>query len=83
MESAHIAVITTTDENRLSPSIRKPLLDKKPQIVRLSTDVAYDATHALMWFVVVMFFMLGSPEIATAIGLFEVLKGGKRASKET
>lgn len=75
-------VIACSDENRLSPSIRKPFLETKPQIIRLNSEVAYDATHVLAWFFVLIAMLAGAPEIAAAIGLFEVMKGGRRASKQ-
>ncbi|MEY3280246.1 MAG: hypothetical protein RL674_231, partial [Pseudomonadota bacterium] len=35
--NAYRAVIACSDENRLSPSIRRPFLETKPQIIRLNT----------------------------------------------
>jgi hypothetical protein len=75
-------VIATSDENRISPSIRKQFLETKPQIIRLTSDVAYDATHVLTWFFVLIAMLAGAPEFAMAIGAFEIMKGGRRASKQ-
>lgn len=82
IESAYRVVLACSDENRLSPSIRKPYLETNPQIIRLNSDVAYDATHVLAWFFVLLAMLAGSPEIAAAIGMFEIMKGGRRASKQ-
>jgi hypothetical protein len=82
IDRAFRVVIACTDENRLSPSIRKRFLETKPQIIRLNSEVAYDATHVLAWLFVLIAMLAGSPEIAAAIGLFEVMKGGRRASKQ-
>lgn len=82
IDRAFRIVVACNDENRLSPSIRKPFLETKPQIIRLNSEVAYDATHVLAWFFVLLAMLAGSPEIAAAIGLFEIMKGGRRASKQ-
>ena len=44
--------MTTADENRISPSLRKDVLGQQPQTFRLNTDVAYDATPLFMWFLI-------------------------------
>ncbi len=82
IDRAFRVVMACSDENRLSPSIRKPFLETKPQIIRLNSEVAYDATHVLAWFFVLLAMLAGSPEIAAAIGMFEIMKGGRRASKQ-
>jgi hypothetical protein len=75
-------VIACSDENRLSPSIRKAYLETGPQIIRLNTDVAYDATHVVMWMFVMLLFIAGVPEGAALLAFFEIMKGGRRASKQ-
>ena len=82
VEHAYRVVMACSDENRLSPSIRKPYLETKPQIIRLTSEVAYDATHVLVWLFVALAMFAGSPELAAAIGMFELMKGGRRASKQ-
>ena len=80
--SAFRVVIACSDENRLSPSIRKYFLETKPQFIRLNSDVAYDATPILQWLFVVLAMLAGSPEFALAIGAFTIMSGGRRASKQ-
>jgi hypothetical protein len=82
IERAFRVVIACSDENRISPSIRKQFLETKPQIIRLNSDVAYDATHVLAWVFVLLAMLAGSPELAAAIGMFEIMKGGRRASRQ-
>ncbi len=82
MDSAFRAVVTATDENRLSPSIRRGFLETKPQIVRLNSEVAYDATHLVVWMFVFILMMAGMTEMAAILGFFETMKGGRRASKQ-
>jgi len=82
IDRAYRVVISCSDENRLSPSIRKPFLETKPQMIRLNSEVAYDATHVLAWLFVLIAMLAGAPELAMAIGAFEIMKGGRRASKQ-
>lgn len=82
IDRAFRVVVATSDENRISPSIRKQFLETKPQIIRLNSEVAYDATHVIAWLFVLIAMLAGAPEIAAAIGLFEMMKGGRRASKQ-
>lgn len=82
IDRAFRVVIACSDENRLSPSIRKLFLETKPQIIRLNTDVAYDATHIIMWMFVMLLFVAGVPEGAVVLAFLEIMKGGRRASKQ-
>jgi GTPase SAR1 family protein len=80
--AAFRVILSASDENRLSPSIRRQFLESQPQIVRLNSDVAYDATHLLVWFIVCVCLLTGQTEFAAVLGLFETLKGGRRASRQ-
>jgi hypothetical protein len=82
MKSGYRVIVASSDENRLSPSIRKLFLDTKPQIIRLNSDVAYDATHLVVWAFVAIMMATGMTELAMILGLFETLKGGRRGSKQ-
>ena len=82
LENAHRIVLACNDENRLSPSIRRQFLETKPQEIRLTSEVAYDATHVLVWIFVALAMFAGSPELAALIGVFELMKGGQRAFKQ-
>ncbi len=82
IDRAFRVVIACSDENRLSPSIRKSFLETKPQTIRLTTDVAYDATHIIMWMFVMVLFIAGIPEGAAVLAFLEIMKGGRRASKQ-
>lgn len=82
MESGFRIVVCSSDENRLSPSIRRLFLDSKPQILRLNTDVAYDATHLFIWSFVMIFMVTGMTELAGVLGFMQVMSGGRRGSKQ-
>lgn len=82
IQSGYRVVIACSDENKLAPSIRRLFLETKPQILRLNTDVAYDATHALIWAFVFFFVVTGMTELAMILGFLETMKGGRRGSKQ-
>lgn len=76
------AVVAADDENRVPPSLRVPLLDTNPQIIRLTSETAYDATNTLMWLLVVIAFVMGAHELAWFLGGLQLLGGGRRAGKQ-
>ena len=82
LQDAFKIVVATSDENKLSPSVRSLFLETNPQIIRLNTDVAYDATHIVIWAIVAFLMVTGMTELAAMLGLFEALKGGRRGSKQ-
>ena len=82
IDSAFRVVLATSDENRLSPSIRYQFLESEPQIVRLNSDVAYDATHLLIWAMIAILALVGAPELAALLTFMEAMKGGRRASRQ-
>ncbi len=80
--AAFRCVITADDENRIPPSLRMPLLDCGPQIIRLKSETAYDATNIFVWIMVILAFAMGSHELAMMLGAFQLLGGGRRAGKQ-
>lgn len=83
VRAASIFVLTASDEGRLAPvGLRHEVLKAQPQIFRLSTDVAYDATPFVMWFVVFICVTMGQWEIAGVLGGLTALSRGRRATKQ-
>ena len=80
--SSKIVVATVQAENRLSPSIRRVLLSSDPQFLRLSSEVAYDATNVLLWSFIAVCVAAGMWEVAFILGGMKVLGTGRRASKQ-
>ncbi|MCX8050161.1 MAG: hypothetical protein N3A55_10965, partial [Methylohalobius sp.] len=83
VRAAKVWVMTTADEGRLHPGLRKDVLSADPQIFRLGSEVAYDATAVFLWFMVALFASLGYWELAMAIAGLKMLGSGKRAAKQT
>lgn len=82
VENGFRVIMAASDENRISPNIRKLFLETKPQIIRLTSEVAYDATHLMIWVIVALLMTAGATEIGMALGAFEMFKGGRRAGKQ-
>ena len=80
--SARSSVITVQAENRLSPSIRQILLASNPQLLRLNSEVAYDATNIVIWSLIAVCVMAGMWELAFVLGGMKVLGTGRGASKQ-
>ena len=79
--SSRLWVIAASEENRLPPNLRPLLMRRKPQIFRLDTEVAYDATHILTWFILATCLAIGWWEAALVIGGLKALGNGRRAAR--
>ena len=82
VRASAVFVMTTADENRISPSLRKDVLAQQPQTFRLNTDVAYDVTPLFMWFLIAGALIAGAFELALILGGLKMLGSGKRATKQ-
>lgn len=82
LRSARVWVMTASDEGRIAPSLRHDALNAKPQVFRLGSDVAYDATPVLIWAVVFICISLGQWELAGVLGMLQTLSRGRRATKQ-
>ncbi len=82
IRAAKVWVITASDEGRISPGLRKDVLFAEPQIFRLDSEVAYDATAILMWLLILISAGFGAYEIAGVLAGLKMLSGGQRASKQ-
>jgi hypothetical protein len=83
VRTAKVWVIAATDEVRLAPGLRQDVLAAEPQTYRLDSEVAYDATSILMWFLMLACLLGGAYEVAMVLGGFKMLSGGRRASKQS
>jgi hypothetical protein len=82
VRASGVFVMTTADENRISPSLRKDVLAQQPQTFRLNTDVAYDVTPLFMWCLIAGALIAGAFELALILGGLKMLGSGKRATKQ-
>jgi len=79
--ATRITVVAASEEQRLPPNLRPVLLRRDPQIFRLDSEVAYDATHILMWILLACALVIGWWEAAVVIGGLKALGSGRRASR--
>lgn len=76
-------LMSCESESRLPESIRLMVMRTTPDIHRFNTDVSYDMTHVLMWFLLVLLLLAGQYEIALLLGGLKMLASGRGAVKQT
>ncbi|TXH62534.1 MAG: hypothetical protein E6Q84_01130 [Thiothrix sp.] len=79
--SSRLFVISASEEQRLAPNLRAAVLHRDPQIFRLDSEVAYDATNLLMWAFLVACLAAGGWEAAAVLGGLKALGTGRRAAR--
>ena len=79
--SAKITVVSASEEQRIPPNLRGVLMRKEPQIFRLNSEVAYDATNIVMWFLIAACVLAGAWEAALVLGGLKALGTGRRAAR--
>lgn len=82
LDVSRIWVIACDDENRLAPNLRAVVLKRNPQIVRMSSDVAYDASGILFWMLAAILVITGAWEAGALVAGLRVLATGRRAAKQ-
>lgn len=82
IQSAKRMVVTTSEEGRLPPNLRQVILPQDPQMIRLDSDVAYDATSIFLWILILIALGAGAYEIAFIIAGLKWLGYGRRASRQ-
>ncbi|WIG80019.1 hypothetical protein KFZ67_20740 (plasmid) [Photobacterium damselae] len=81
MLSAKLWLVAVSEEGRLPPSIRPIIERRNPQRTNLESDVSYDTTKALIWFLVAMCVVAGAWEAGAVIGGLQMLGSGRRSSR--
>lgn len=80
--AARIVVHSASEETRIGQSLRLALARRSPQIVRLSSEAAYDYTSALTWLMCLIAAACGAWPVAVAIGGLKMAARGSRAAKQ-
>lgn len=76
-------LMSCESEQRLPESIRLMVMRASPDIHRFNTDVSYDMTHVVMWFLLFLLLLAGQYEIALLLGGLKMLANGRGATKQT
>ena len=79
--AARVFVIAASEEQRLPPNLRTVVMRRDPQIFRLNSEVAYDATNIFMWVLLLAFLSVGWWEAAMVLGGLKALGSGRRAAR--
>jgi hypothetical protein len=79
---SNIFLITVSDEERLPPSIRHLVLRRKPQIIRLGTETAYDGTQAMVFIIALIALGAGWWEVSLVLGGLTALSKSKRSARQ-
>ena len=79
--ASRVFVIAASEEQRLPPNLRTVVMRRDPQIFRLNSEVAYDATNLLMWAFLVACLAAGWWEAAAVLGGLKALGTGRRAAR--
>nr|ABX77148.1 conserved hypothetical protein [Vibrio sp. 09022] len=79
--SAKLWLMTCSEEGRLPPSIRPIVERREPQRINLESDVSYDTTKALVWFMVALCVVAGAWEAGAVIGGLQMLGSGRRSTR--
>jgi len=80
--AARIWVVAASEENRIPPNLRGPLLRRDPQIIRLDSDAAYDVTNIFMWAIVAALWAVGAWEAGAVVAGLKMLAGGRRSARQ-
>lgn len=83
VSAAGIVVHSASEETRIGLSLRMALARRDPQVIRLSSDAAYDYTGALTWVLCLIAAACGAWPVVAVIGGLKVAARGSRAAKQT
>jgi hypothetical protein len=78
--SSKIHVVAASEEQRIPPNLRAVLMRRDPQVFRLDSEVAYDATSLLMWLFIAVSMGAGFWEVSLILGGLKALGNGRRSS---
>lgn len=80
--AARLYVVSASEEQRIPPNLRGVLMRRDPQIFRLDSEVAYDATNIFVWCLALALLAAGAWEASVAVAGLKALASGRRASRQ-
>lgn len=80
--AARIWIASASTEARIPPNLRSVMLRRDPQIIRLDSDVAYDATNVFTWLIAVALILVGAWEAGFVIAGLKALAGSRLAARQ-
>jgi hypothetical protein len=80
--TAKVWIASASDEQRIAPNLRAVMMRRDPQIIRLGSDVAYDATNVLTWILALALLATGAWEASIVVAGLKALSGGRLAARQ-
>ena len=80
--SSKIHVVAASEEQRIPPNLRSVLMRRDPQVFRLDSEVAYDATSLVTWLFIAISMGAGFWEVSLILGGLKALGNGRRSSTQ-
>lgn len=80
--AARIWIASASTEARIPPNLRSVMLRRDPQIIRLDSDVAYDATNVFTWLLAVSLIATGAWEAGFLVAGLKALAGSRLAARQ-
>lgn len=80
--AARIWIASASSEHRIPPNLRSVMLRRDPQIIRLGSDVAYDATNLFTWMLAVILIAAGAWEAGFVVAGLKALAGSRMAARQ-
>jgi hypothetical protein len=80
--TAKIWIASASDEQRIPPNLRSVMMRRDPQVIRLGSDVAYDATNVLTWVLALVLLASGAWEASIVVAGLKALSGGRLAARQ-
>ena len=80
--AAKVWVASASSENRIPPNLRSVLMRRDPQVIRLGSDVAYDATNVMTWMLALVLLAAGAWEASLVVAGLKTLSQGRQAARQ-
>lgn len=80
--TAKVWIASASDEQRIPPNLRSVMMRRDPQVIRLGSDVAYDATNVLTWVLALVLLASGAWEASIVVAGLKALSGGRLAARQ-
>ena len=80
--AARVWVASASSENRIPPNLRSVMMRRDPQVIRLGTDVAYDATNVMTWILALVLLAAGAWEASIVVAGLKALSSGRQAARQ-
>lgn len=80
--AARVWIASASTEARIPPNLRSVMLRRDPQIIRLESDVAYDATNVFTWLLAVALIAAGAWEAGFVVAGLKALAGSRLAARQ-